>query len=152
MSQWRADVNVLALELESIFTKCYKSLINQLLSIFICFISGNALLPSLRTTSLYLSLLQRQLRKSVEMASKNTDSADLQVIVEMLKKQENNMTRRLDLLENKLDSFKLEITENIQGLEERVKVVEKSAEFIANEYESQKKPSSDLLKRQFALD
>ena len=106
--------------------------------------SLDVLLTSLKNSSLYLSILQRQLRTSVEMASRNTDSADLQLIVEMLKTQENNMNRRLDLLENKLDSFKLEITENIKGLEERVKVVEKSAEFIAHEYESQKKTSSDL--------
>ena len=98
-----------------------------------------------------MSILQRQLRTLVEMASRNTDSADLQLIVEMLKKQENNINRRIDLLENKLDSFKLEITENIKGLEERVKVVKKSAEFIANEYESQKKTSSNVLKRQSLL-
>ena len=98
-----------------------------------------------------MSILQRQLRTLVEMSSRNTDSADLQLIVEMLKKQENNMNRRLDLLENKLDSFKLEITENIKGLEERGKVVKKSAEFIANEYESQKKTSSNVLKRQSLL-
>ena len=72
------------------------------------------MLTSLRNKSLYLSILQTQL--PVEMASRNTDSADLQLIVEMLKKQENNMNRRLDLLENKLDSFKLEITENMKGL------------------------------------
>ena len=75
------------------------------------------------------------------MASNNRDpdAANMDMIVELLKRQESNMNRRLDMLENKLHSFKLEITENIKGLEERVKVVEKSAEFIASQYESQKK-------------
>ena len=46
------------------------------------------------------------------MASKKVDSdvtsvANMETIVEMLKRQENNMNRRLDMLENKLDSFEL---------------------------------------------
>ena len=90
------------------------------------------------------------------MASKKKDSdvtsvANMKTIVEMLKRQENNMNRRLDMLENKLDSFKLEIGKSIKGLEERVKVVEKSAEFIANQYESQKKTANNLLKKQSSL-
>ncbi len=46
------------------------------------------------------------------MASKKiiTESANMEMIVEMLKRQENNMNKRLDMLENKLDSFKLELT------------------------------------------
>ena len=45
------------------------------------------------------------------MASKKGDSdvtsvANMETILEMLKRQENNMNRRLDMLENKLDSFK----------------------------------------------
>eukprot|EP00794_Sanderia_malayensis_P012574 gene12574-13863_t len=91
------------------------------------------------------------------MASRNTKPADvanttnLEMIVEMLKSQENNMNRRLDLLENKLDNFKSEISENIKGLEERIKVVEKSAEFIASQYESQKIISNNLMKKQSSL-
>ena len=61
------------------------------------------------------------------------------------------MNRRLDMLENKLDSFKIEITENIKGLEERVKVIEKSAEFIASQYESQKKIADNVIKKQNSL-
>ena len=45
------------------------------------------------------------------------------------------MNRRLGVLETKLGSFKLETARNMKGSEERVKVVEKSAEFIATEYE-----------------
>ena len=55
------------------------------------------------------------------------------------------------MLENKLDCFKLEVTESITGLEERVKVVEKSAEFIASQYESQKKIADNLIKKQTSL-
>ena len=73
---------------------------------------------------------------------------NLQLIVEMLKRQENNMNRRLDMLENNLDSFNIEINENIKGLEERVNAIEKSAKFIASEYESQKEMSGALLKKQ----
>ena len=36
-----------------------------------------------------------------------TMMANMETILEMLKRQENNMNRRLDMLENKLDSFKL---------------------------------------------
>ena len=90
------------------------------------------------------------------MASKKGDSdvtsvANMEKVVEMLKRQENNMNKRLDMLENKLDSFKLEISKSIKGLEERVKVVEKLAEFIANQYESQKKTANNLLKKQSSL-
>jgi len=66
--------------------------------------------------------------------SRDPDAANMDMIVELLKRQESNMNRRLDMVENKLDSFKLEITENIKGLEERVKVVEKTAEFIASHF------------------
>ena len=89
------------------------------------------------------------------MASKEiTESADvanMEMIIEMLKRQENNMNKRLDMLENKLDSFKLELTESFKGLEDRVKVVEKSADFIAKQYESQKKISDNLLKQHTSL-
>ena len=87
------------------------------------------------------------------MASNNRDpdAANMDMIVELLKRQESNMNRRLDMLENKLHSFKLEIKENIKGLEERVKVVEKSAEFIASQYESQKKIVDNLIQKQTSL-
>ena len=83
--------------------------------------------------------------------NKKCNKTNLQMIVEMLKRQENNMNRRLDMLENKLDSFKIEINESIKGLEERVKAVEKLAGFIASEYESQKEMSGVLLKKQSSL-
>ena len=66
--------------------------------------------------------------------SRDPDAANMDMIVELLKRQESNVNRRLDMLENKLDSFELEITENIKGLEERVIVVEKTAEFIASHF------------------
>ena len=101
--------------------------------------------------------MRTQLQRSVKMASRHTHSTDaaketnLQLIMEMLKRQENNTNRRLDMLENNVNSCKFEINENIKGLEERVKAIEKSAEFIASEYESQKEMSGVLLKQRSSL-
>ena len=39
--------------------------------------------------------------------SRDPDAANMDMIVELLKRQESNVNRRLDMLENKLDSFKL---------------------------------------------
>ena len=52
------------------------------------------------------------------MASNNRDPdpASMDMIVKLLQRQESNMNRRLDMLENKLDSVKLEIAENIKGI------------------------------------
>ena len=52
------------------------------------------------------------------MASNNRDpeAASMDMIAELLQRQESNMNRRLDMLENKLDSVKLEIAENIKGI------------------------------------
>ncbi len=82
------------------------------------------------------------------MASKETDSggANMEIIVSMLKRQEENLNKRLDMLETKIDSFNLEIIEKIKVLDKRVEEVEKSAEFIGQQYESQKKTGDDLMK------
>ncbi len=48
------------------------------------------------------------------MASKETADANMEMIVTMLKRQEENLNKRLAMLETKIDSINLEIIEKIK--------------------------------------
>ncbi len=86
------------------------------------------------------------------MASEKTNAAsNLDTIVLMLEKQEKNMSKRLDMLENKIDNINREIIEKVKELDIRVSSVEKSADFIGQQFESQKKTTDFVLKSHTVL-
>ncbi len=58
-------------------------------------------------------------------------------VINMLKKQEENFNERLDSIENKIDKNNVDILDQLERLDDRVKSGEKSADFILTQYDSE---------------
>ena len=63
----------------------------------------------------------------------------------LLTKHEENINKRLDLLERKIDGIHMEILDRIKDLNKRMKDVEKAINFYGKQYKSQKKMPNNLL-------
>ena len=62
----------------------------------------------------------------------------------MLTSQGEHLNKKLDLLETKIDTCNLKIIEKVRVLDQRVLEVEKSTDFIGQQYQAQKKTGESL--------
>lgn len=80
------------------------------------------------------------------------DEMGMKDLVAMLKKQDLNLNKRLDELTSKIDNVNSVVLGKLKDLEERIDSHEKSAEFINNQYESQKQMTESVIKDQMKLE
>ena len=70
----------------------------------------------------------------------------------MLLKQEENINKRLDQMANKIDNINNNFSEKFSALENKLKDLEKSTNFVSGQYDSQKNMLNNMLKKQADLE
>ena len=76
----------------------------------------------------------------------------IQDLASMLLKQEENINKRLDQMANKIDNINNNFSEKFSALENKLKDLEKSTNFVSGQYDSQKNMLNNMLKKQADLE